>query len=346
MDYILSTTNLVLPEINSSETDYKILNYNQIIQNAELVEIKKLRWSGEEIEFLIKNYRRKKTDWKKINNKINRSRRAITIKASRLGLSKKQVSWTSEEIRKLRRHYINGTKNIFELSDELNKTVGAIRQKLHRSNIQKKVFWKKYKINYAFFKKWTKESAYVMGFTAADGCLNSQTGHYNIELSSKDKTLLEKIRKIMQFSKPVEKERKTFRLRIDNKIIYQDLNKLGIHPKKSKKIKFPPVPEGQLNHFIRGFFDGDGSIYKLKNRRIAVKFSCWSPVFLQKLQKIISKKCDVSPKKNYDHSILYYSQEAIKVLRFLYKNTDNRIRLKRKYNRFKKFTEEAIPSVA
>ncbi|MEL3972227.1 LAGLIDADG family homing endonuclease [Rossellomorea oryzaecorticis] len=39
----------------------------------------------------------------------------------------------------------------------------------------------------------------------------------------------------------------------------------GIQPNKSLSIQLPTIPDSYLNHFIRGYFDGDGSIYKSRN---------------------------------------------------------------------------------
>lgn len=38
-------------------------------------------------------------------------------------------------------------------------------------------------------------------------------------------------------------------------------------PAKTFKIKFPIIDENLKRHFIRGYFDGDGCIYKIKNRK-------------------------------------------------------------------------------
>ena len=67
--------------------------------------------------------------------------------------------------------------------------------------------------------------------------------------------------------------------------MYNDLIKQGCVPRKSLILTFPntnQVPENLINHFIRGYFDGDGSIsYGIRERysvrkkqnlkRIAVK---------------------------------------------------------------------------
>lgn len=50
--------------------------------------------------------------------------------------------------------------------------------------------------NENFFKKWTTEMAYVLGFVAADGCLTeTKRGTHFLDLQSIDKELIEKIKR-------------------------------------------------------------------------------------------------------------------------------------------------------
>lgn len=39
-----------------------------------------------------------------------------------------------------------------------------------------------------------------------------------------------------------------------------DLIRHGIHPRKSKTLKAPQLSEELVHHWIRGYFDGDGSV--------------------------------------------------------------------------------------
>lgn len=52
--------------------------------------------------------------------------------------------------------------------------------------------------------------------------------------------------------------------------MFEDLIKQGCIPNKSLVLTFPnkhQVPENLINHFIRGYFDGDGSIsYGIRER--------------------------------------------------------------------------------
>lgn len=54
----------------------------------------------------------------------------------------------------------------------------------------------------------------------------------------------------------------------------EDLEKLGGIKNKSLVLNFPTssiVPDYLLNHFIRGYFDGDGCIWNGKRKKMIVK---------------------------------------------------------------------------
>ena len=48
---------------------------------------------------------------------------------------------------------------------------------------------------------------------------------------------------------------------------------MGGHPNKHATIKFPEVPKEFLFDFIRGFFDGDGSVWKKFGKRLRMSIS-------------------------------------------------------------------------
>ena len=317
------------PESHSFQSDLNRKNLNL------WSEMENQKWTKEEVECIRNYYKQKNTDWQQLLKKLKRTKRAVITRASIMRLSNKQTNWKAEELEKLKKEYKN--KKVFELAQEFDRTAGAIRRILSKKGVKKRICWHKYRIDHNFFSEWTKKSAYVLGLISADGCVNDRDKHYSVELSSKDKSLLENVKKLLNFTKNIEKSRNTFRLRIDNKAIYEDIIKKGILPRKSKSLKFPNVPEECLDQFIRGFFDGDGSVYQLGDGRIVVKFSCWSPPFLEKLQKIISKRCKVREKKIHDNSIVYYPKEVFRVLKFLYKKSTTETRLDRKYERYLRF---------
>lgn len=54
-------------------------------------------------------------------------------------------------------------------------------------------------------------------------------------------------------------------MEISSKIISKSLESIGMVQNKSLVLEFPKIPESMYRHFIRGYFDGDGSLYKFKD---------------------------------------------------------------------------------
>jgi len=127
-----------------------------------------------------------------------------------------------------------------------------------------------YKVNIDFFKKWSSQMAYILGFTFADGNIYKTTLAWDLK---EDKEILEKINQVMDSDYPISFRRTSFRLRNSNPIIINDIQKLGICPNKSKNMLLPDIPSRFFSHFARGFFDGDGWVYIRESRNeISVGF--------------------------------------------------------------------------
>jgi len=109
----------------------------------------------------------------------------------------------------------------------------------------------------------TEEEAYWLGFILADG--HNHRGKY-LRVDIKDKGHLEKLSKLIYIDgdKPI-KERdlgygKVYYLHCGITSIISNLDKHGIVPNKSKVSKLPLIPTDMYRHFIRGVYDGDGSM--------------------------------------------------------------------------------------
>ena len=96
------------------------------------------------------------------------------------------------------------------------------------------------------------------------------------------------------------------------------------------------MPKEFLNHFIRGYFDGDGSIHFNKPNTIKLRFTS-SKYFIQNLQKIIKQILKIKPNKNWKyHNIWhceYYGGDARQICHWMYKDCGE-LFLKRKKERF------------
>ncbi|MSU74262.1 hypothetical protein EXS57_00595 [Candidatus Kaiserbacteria bacterium] len=124
-------------------------------------------------------------------------------------------------------------------------------------------------LNHSFFKEWSPEMAYVLGFFAADGSmLKNNRGAHFIEFTITDRSVLEQIQqvtnsthRIAERKSKVAKHKTAYRLQIGSKRWFEDLSQLGFMQNKSKKLSLPKIPKKYFGDFVRGYFDGDGCVY-------------------------------------------------------------------------------------
>jgi hypothetical protein len=115
-----------------------------------------------------------------------------------------------------------------------------------------------------FFKTWTPEMAYVLGYWWADGGMLRTPQSCRVTFTSKDGEHLEQIATIIGLGKVVPTNNGCYRVTIYRTSMYEDLLVLGGTPSKSLITTWPAIPSDWLQHFVRGFIDGDGSLYWLR----------------------------------------------------------------------------------
>ena len=132
---------------------------------------------------------------------------------------------------------------------------------------------KKLTLNENYFEKINSDiKAYFLGLIYSDGCITKS--RMLISLVEDDSYLLDKFSEELEYiGKIYSKKIRNIRhqpqrtLEITSRTLVNDLNKHGVFPKKSLTIKFPTtIPKELTWSFIRGLFDGDGSVY-LANRK-------------------------------------------------------------------------------
>lgn len=130
-------------------------------------------------------------------------------------------------------------------------------------------------INHDYFKKIDNPvKAQILGLFAADGCNEKKENHFSISLKIDDKKYLQDISDFLGSDRPLYdlvpkfkgKIFKQCKLKITSKSICQDLYNLGIVPRKSLVLKYPSIDPELDRYFIRGYFEGDGSIYQNHNK--------------------------------------------------------------------------------
>jgi hypothetical protein len=132
---------------------------------------------------------------------------------------------------------------------------------------------RKYNFNEHFFDELNEQSSYWLGFLYADGYVrmkDGKSGELKLKLKDTDKCHIEKFLKDIECDKPikcgVDGKSKFCSVTIYSNLLINRLFELGCVNNKTFKIEFPKLNDKYLHHFIRGYFDGDGCICKVKNK--------------------------------------------------------------------------------
>lgn len=219
-------------------------------------------------------------------------------------------------------------KSTLEIALLANVSARYIRMVLTDNNVPRRAIgsWKrKYGITEDYFKTWSNNMAYILGFIAADGVIQ------------KESYILEDIKKELNTNQPLYQNKKTgvYMLNINSKTIKDDLMNIhGIMPCKSFNIEFPFVPEEYLHHFIRGYFDGDGYV---NYETYTVSFVGGSYNFMNSLNQILQNHnlpADLLD-QNKHYRVILSGRKSIQLFsNWIYKDKD--IYLHRKYEVFQK----------
>lgn len=210
--------------------------------------------------------------------------------------------------------------------------------------------------NENFFKKWSPEMAYVLGFFTADGNMSPHlNGGRYVEFTSCDRELIKKTRSLLKSNHKISSRTRSvnqqiaYRIQMGSMVLYEDLISLGLTPNKSLTIKFPKIPSGYLNDFVRGYFDGDGCVYLKKNWAkdrnksrwvFQTRFTSGSKKFLEGLHEVLKNHkickggCLYDKKSGYELVFSHY--DGLALYRFMYDNVSAEMYLERKHNIFQK----------
>jgi hypothetical protein len=148
--------------------------------------------------------------------------------------------------------------------------------------------------------------AYWLGFIAADGCVyvDEQRHDYRLQIVLKlsDADHLRDFQRGIQASAPVivgfNGQRDVAKITISDRFLVDALATWGIVPNKSLIIRWPDhLPDALVPAFIRGYFDGNGTIYQRhrSNERTSwtetvCRFVSGSVPFLDSLEQELAKR--------------------------------------------------------
>lgn len=229
---------------------------------------------------------------------------------------------------------------------------------LSRSNKENS---RKYYVNHDFFEIIdTIKKAYWLGFIYADGYVTRvQYGkRVGIAINEKDEKHLEKLKHALDSTYPINHyvNRSNFgtasyvRLLMASEKMFDDLNQHGATERKSLTLTFPNeniVPNHLISHFVRGYFDGDGSFSKcgkITNGMYHIKI-CGTKAFLETLAKLFD--CEsLKLQKRHKNDINDFSldiggsRQVIRIANYMYQDSTSETRLTRKYRRYCKMLKK------
>ena len=187
--------------------------------------------------------------------------------------------------------------------------------------------------------------AYVLGFFAADGnMIKNNRGAHFIAFYSTDFSIIKNVRNLLDSNHKISNKQKSkinkkwkdcYQLQIGSKEIFKDLIHLDLMPNKSLVLKMPRVPDKFLNHFVRGYFDGDGHVSpcryqkndrKNKSNTIITGFTSGSRIFLEGLLSRLKKIGITTGGSLYltdGYHLCFSIRDSFKLYNFMYKNDNN-----------------------
>lgn len=178
-----------------------------------------------------------------------------------------------------------------DLAEKYHRTPGYISKILKANGVETRQ--RKYNFDLDFFENIDNEQkAYWLGFIFADGNIDQDLYKLSIRLNKKD------IEHLINFAEAIKHPGElnvgeifcTFAP--NSKQLCFDLNKLGCIPHKSLTICYPNMDQRFDKDFIRGYFDGDGSI-SITKLNIKMDITCGSYNFLQSISEKITASINI-----------------------------------------------------
>lgn len=278
------------------------------------------KWTEEDIE-TIKMYH-DKISRKSLALKLNCCSKALYDRLNALGLIEKRRNrkeFSKDEINQIKLYYEILKldclpKNYLQLiADKFNRKKISISKILERHGIKNKFKRKKYTCDDNYFSIIDNATkAYWLGFIAADGSIDKNKKMLSIAQHEKDEAILLDFLHDLSSNgiiyKRLQNHKKSIisRIQIYSSKLVDDLEKLGIRSNKTfdlnwdECIKF--IPNKLIIDFVRGYFDGDGSWKKSKNK-INFDISGASINFINGLKGWIERELNLNKTKIYSKKL-------------------------------------------
>lgn len=282
-------------------------------------------------------------------NKISKIKSISYYSVKKILLERNSIIISTEIEQKIIKAYLDGMSGI-KIAKIFKIDTMIVFAVLNKNNVLRD----KHKMNgslvddFFFNKIDTEEKAYWLGFLMADGYVSGNK--VGLALSDSDFSHLEKYKKAINSNAKIStyqssgySNSKYCRILIFSSKMSEDLIRHGCVEHKSLILKFPNFEdENLIRHFVRGYFDGDGSLI-VTDKTFGIKI-CGTFEFLNTLIDYLNKNI-----KNYAFNYTVYQSKKMKgknnyylsfggkykvynIAKWLYENST--IFLERKYMKF------------
>lgn len=280
------------------------------------------------------------------------------------------IIWQPDQISYIVEQY-NLHHSTTKIANQFNVSGEAIRNILRKQNVHIKSLSELQTADYPRNSKYFKQinspaKAYWLGFLYADGYISTQN-EVRINLQRSDEEHLRKFQRAIEainhtigYSEKHDGDKIFYQayFSIRDKEMVADLKKLGCYNGKSSILTFPTykqVPLVFMSHFIRGYFDGDGSINytpstyicqtdNRNNNRWKINFA-GTPEFLNRLKKVLNKdNVTLEKVKGNNFTALTFggNRQVEELGQYLWYESTDEIELTRKKEKYSQFLSERL----
>lgn len=175
----------------------------------------------------------------------------------------KRQKLTENEIQYIIDNYNNKSSTL--IAKELNITESAVSGVWFRNNLRGKDSRSYYLLNERYFETIdSQDKAYFLGFIAADGCIHKHTNNrqdvLRFQIRHEDVKILEILKQQLNTNKPISYIGEYVSLEISSNLLVNDIKDKGLGYRKTYGNTIANIDSKYMPAFIRGYFDGDGSI--------------------------------------------------------------------------------------
>lgn len=231
-----------------------------------------------------------------------------------------------------------------------------VKQILQENNIHirtlREANFSQYNIDINFFFKESADLAYLLGLIASDGNIHSNENRVEIELQQSDGELLERIKERIKLERPIKYYEcnngyKKSKLYFYSKEIKDKLAEYNLVPQKtySNNFNFPYLLKKEYwIDYVRGLFDGDGSIKK--NNSITFQIDSSKLEILKCIQNLLKEyniETSITSEKKVNivlYRLYCYGKEKNNKIYNLFYQDKNCLYLKRKKEKFEELLNE------